>query len=84
MAKAPYKLTHRMTVGHVDERYGGESLCLRFDPEDKYLAGGKDHSKLGFSDHSIKVFNALTGKASFSLHFTGISDHEKMPITCIR
>ena len=53
------EIQHRCTLGSTEV----ETFCVRFDPNDKYVAAGRVVTlSLGQGDGSIKVFNVLTGK----------------------
>lgn len=45
------KITHKYTLGDTST----QTYCLKFDPNDKYIA-------TGCGDGSIKIFNTFTGK----------------------
>ena len=57
-------------LGEVDY----QTMCVRFDPKDKYIAAG-------CSDGTIKIFNVLTGKPSYTLN-TGMES--SFPMTSIK
>jgi len=58
------KITHKYTLGDTSK----QTYCVRFDPNDKYIAAGKLHDSslslflLGQGDGTIKIFNVFTGK----------------------
>lgn len=64
------KITHKFTLGDTSK----QTFCVRFDPNDKYIAAGQ-------GDGTIKIFNLLTGKQSYTLNS---NMDEPMPITQIR
>jgi WD40 repeat protein len=64
------KVTHKYTLGDTSK----QTFCVRFDPNDKYIAAGQ-------GDGSIKIFNVFTGKQSYTLN---PNQEEGMPITQIR
>eukprot|EP00357_Protocruzia_adherens_P022906 CAMPEP_0114995856 /NCGR_PEP_ID=MMETSP0216-20121206/13973_1 /TAXON_ID=223996 /ORGANISM="Protocruzia adherens, Strain Boccale" /LENGTH=384 /DNA_ID=CAMNT_0002359967 /DNA_START=132 /DNA_END=1286 /DNA_ORIENTATION=+ len=72
-AYSDYEIVHRTTFGDPDN----EIFCVRFDHDDKYLA-------LGCADGSIKIYNVLTGKMSFTLNNQQAQTTGKMPTTSIR
>ena len=72
------EIQHRCTLGSTEV----ETFCVRFDPNDKYVAAGRVVTlSLGQGDGSIKVFNVLTGKQSYVLN---ANMKEPMPTTSIR
>jgi WD40 repeat protein len=62
-----------------------QTFCVRFDPNDKYIAAGKSRVALteyvGCGDGSIRIFNVFTGKQSYILNN---SMDEPMPTTNIK
>lgn len=64
------KVTHRYTLGDTSTM----TLCVRYDPNDKYIA-------TGCFDGSIRIYNVFTGKQSYTLNADG---EEHMPITNIK
>jgi len=51
------KVTHRYTLGDTSTM----TLCVRYDPNDKYIA-------TGCFDGSIRIYNVFTGKQSYTLN----------------
>ena len=64
------KITHKYTLGDTKQ----PCFQVRFDYNDKYIAAA-------MGDGSIKIFNALTTKASYILNE---DIEEKMPTLAIR
>jgi WD40 repeat protein len=64
------KVTHKYTLGDTSK----QTFCVRFDPNDKYIAAGH-------GDGTIRIFNTFTGKTSYILNN---NMEEPMPITQIR
>jgi WD40 repeat protein len=59
-----------MTIGDGES----EAFCMKFDPEDKYLA-------CGYGDGMTRIYNSDTGKLSYTL--SGLAGNDEMPITCL-
>jgi WD40 repeat protein len=51
------KVSHRFTLGDVNS----QTMCVRFDPHDKYIAQG-------CHDGKIRIWNVFTGNESFCLN----------------
>lgn len=76
------KITHKYTLGDL----GMQTFCVRFDPNDKYIAAGKTTptallDSVGCGDGSIRIFNVFTGKQSYILNN---AMDEPMPTTNIK
>ncbi len=59
-----------MTIGDGDS----EVFCMKFDPEDRYLA-------CGYGDGMTRIYNCDSGKLSYTL--SGLSGNDEMPVTCL-
>ena len=64
------KVQHRFTLGDLDS----QTMCVRFDPHDKYIAQG-------CHDGKIRIYNVFTGKESFVLNK---SMEQPMPCMMVR
>jgi WD40 repeat protein len=64
------KVTPKMTIGDGDS----EVFCMKFDPEDRYLA-------CGYGDGMTRIYNVDSGKLSYTL--SGLSGNDEMPVTCL-
>lgn len=57
MRGSDIKVQHRFTIGDIES----QTMCVRFDPHDKYIAQG-------CHDGKIRIWNVFTGKESFVLN----------------
>ncbi len=66
---------HKMTLGDSSS----EVFCIKYDPDDKYLASG-------YGDGVVRIYNLETGKLSFNLSgsvsLAGAIDD--MPVTALK
>ena len=72
------KVTHRCTLGsmYLDEEQtrACQTMCVRFDPHDKYLAQGR-------SDGAVVIWNVHSNKEAFVLN---PNMEEPMPMMMVR
>lgn len=74
------KITHKYTLGDLSM----QTFCVRFDPNDKYIAAGNNqifYTYIGCGDGTIRIFNVFTGKQSYVLN---TNMEEPMPTTNIK
>ncbi len=58
-------------------------FCVRFDPDEKYIAAGATTIHLGFTDLTIRIYNLFSGKVSYVLK-TSMPTDEDVPVTSLR